>query len=335
MIPFFFAIQHFLIVLAFFNKFGRAIFVFLSLSIFTYIYIVKPDAYDIFVYVDSVSYPFIFEPVFGFLLWSLSLVFEENRVVIFFVQAILALLFVFLCLKVNKNNFWMALALVLFSVSFTLSVNNILRQGFSSVLLILFVFSLIERKGWLATFLFFLAAGFHLSSIAFGAVSLVIFLSYIFFRGRRALFRPVSPGFVLVLILIIAGASFSFLGILLNLGFYSVYDGMVFSQNRVPLYLKVAPIFLIFAISEFFLVRKAVSERLELIRVLRAFFIIFTCFLALDWRFDEIGSRILFFYFYLELAFQLLCLNERRFKPMLISSLGAAFALNAWNVLGG
>tara|TARA_B100000749_G_scaffold187855_1_gene145512 strand:+ start:2037 stop:3044 length:1008 start_codon:yes stop_codon:yes gene_type:complete len=329
-----FVLQHLSTAAIVYGKRLRAAYVLLSFSIFCFIYFIKPDTYDIIAYVDAVSYAYVFEPLFALLVLVFDYFTSDERTVIFLVQALLALFLISLSFSVRPNSRLIAISVIIFSVFFTLAVNNALRQGFSSFFLIVFSFSLINRKYLLCTACLLIATGFHLSAIAFGLVLWGVYLVFIFFGSEFLRFRSVSVAVSYLILAVISASGFVFIDLILSAGFYSNYDGMELVKERVPLFVKVVPIFFIFVISEFFLWNKKSSFSLLIVRHWRAFFILFVAVMSLDVRYSEIGARILFFYFGIDLVFQLYCLNHRFFKSLFASVFGSAFAINAWNVLG-
>ena len=334
MIAILFVLQHFSTAALIYGKHLRAAYVLLSFSIFCFIYLIKPDTYDILAYVDAVSYAYVFEPLFALMVLLFGHFTSDERAVILLVQALLALFLISISFIVRPNSRLIAVSLILFSVFFSLAVNNALRQGFSSFFLIIFCFSLIKKHYLFGIICFLIAIGFHLSAVAFAAVLLGVYLAFLFFRSELLGFRPLSVANSYLILAVISAFGYVLIDFILSAGFYSNYDGMELVKERVPLFVKFVPIFLIFIASEFFLWNKKNSVSLQLVRHWRAFFIFFVAVMSLDARFSEIGARILFFYFGIDLVFQLHCLNHKFFKSLLTSVFGSAFAINAWNVLG-
>ncbi len=56
--------------------------------------------------------------------------------------------------------------------------------------------------------------------------------------------------------------------------------------------------------------------------------------LASNREFDEMGSRVLMFYFGIELLFTILAYEQGKIKSAVIILVGYTFAFNAWKILG-
>jgi hypothetical protein len=123
---------------------------------------------------------------------------------------------------------------------------------------------------------------------------------------------------------------------LINQSIYAGYIGIDMSEGeRTGLLAKSLILLVIFVVSENILKFRSISSEIDYLRKLRAFFLFFPVALALIGSYEEIGSRILYYYFWVELIL-LLLLAERGFnKTIAFVLVSYAFAFNVWNNLGG
>lgn len=328
MILFSYLFQHFFSVF-FLDKRFRLIFCFFSIVFFLSISFVKVDTYDIHSYVGSVGYAYIYEPFFYLIISFFSLLDDDSRIIVFYFQVFLFFLIISLVFYFKKNRV-MLLSVVLCSVFTYLSVNNALRQGMASAFL-LYSFLFILEKKYFVFFAFSMFAFFsHSSSILFSCLIIMIFLYGLIFYNRLSYFLHL---FFLLLLGVCAAI------ILVNIVQYTEYSSyfgksLTEGNERTPLRMKVIPIFMIFMVSEYLLRGVKINKSVDVVRFLRCFFIffIFSCgFLS---GLDEIGARLLFFYFGIEMLFMMVLVDVNRFRSLFSIIISYSFAFNVWNVIG-
>jgi len=314
----------------------------ISMLAVTVIYILKKDIYDIIAYTQAISNPFVFEPGYATLSFAINFVINDSHLSVMLIQIILVILFFSLTLQIerrqNFQNRFFYLLFIVSSVVFTLGVNNILRQAYASVFL-LWSFYFLNKKKYLLSFLIAtIALLFHKSSILFFLfICESYFLMIIYYRGLKNKYFSFGVLIVLQIFLILCGVIALY--ILVHSGFYSEYannDMGVANGSRILLSFKVLLLSLVFFISEYFIGNyHRVNNYFEKIRFLRLSFLILLFFLAFDQNLNELGSRVMFFYFAVELIFLIKAWELNYRKSVLIILLSYGFALNALNVLGG
>jgi hypothetical protein len=336
MIVFAYIVQH-LSSLFLLKRNTNILYVLVSLIVLIYIYAAKNDSYDIFSYTSAVSHSYIFEPLYAALVAAINFFIKDPRSVIAVVQSVLAILWITMIFAVKKEKRPVALFIIVSSLMFTLSVNNGLRQGIAIVFIIYSIFSLLNSRYFLFLFLSLVAFGFHESSILFSLLVMIIFVIFEYGYMKRGSYRSISSSTFILIIFLLAAFGLVLLDVLMLSGFYSEYTDRVitFENGRVPLYIKIFPLMFIFLISEYFCGRYSrVAPQLTLFRFLRLFVILMVSMLAFNRGFDEMGSRVLMFYFGVELLFSILAFEQGKNKSAVIILVGYAFAINAWRILG-
>lgn len=315
------------------------LYVLMSFCAFAFIYLAKNDTYDLLSYTSSVSYAEIFEPFFYYLIKLIGLFLDDERAIIGVVQIFLSLLFFSLVSFVNNKNKFVALVLISSSLAFTLAVNNNLRQGIASVLLLYSIITLLEKRYILYLLLTGSAFMFHKSSILF---SLIIFMNVMIFHyvySANMLFgRKISIGVFFAFSIIASLVGIIFLVLLLHNGFYSAYLTKDFTDqpDRYLLSIKIIPVLFVFIASEYLMKgMRQYPSGLQVFRVIRGALIILMLIMSFIGGFDEIGSRVLYFYFAVELGLILLLYNSSSYYSVILILLSYTFAFNAWSILGG
>lgn len=316
-------------------------------------YALKSDTYDIISYTNSVSYAHVFEPGFSFIISGLFSFLGDKRHTIAVYQFFLVMLYFYAAVKVKRKFFrfkensslyycFMAVLLVALSVSFSLGVNNGLRQSTASVLIVLALLSMRDYNDrrlvrWVKAFAFISASLlFHKSSILFAAYSIM----FLFFADELLLSNKRSSlkiSVFAVFVLFISFASFLLMDFLISLGYYSSYgDKNLSGSERVSFPLKLLILFLLFLFSEF-LAGKYIKARniVSDFRLLRAVFLVLVLPVVFFPSLSEAGSRVLYFYFTIEAYFVLVLFFSGRRIASVFILFSYAFAFNALNVIGG
>lgn len=318
-----------LISFLFLDKKFRVVYQLLAIVSFLLIILLKKDTYDIFSYTQAVNYSEVFEPGFHYLISFFKLFSDKSRMIISGVQVFIFLLATGLIFFFRDKRFF-KFSLIISSLFLVLAVNNALRQGIATILILYGLVHLLERH-FLKTILYFLLAiSFHFSSIVF---TFLIILVYLFLKSSIE-----SNRFIRSIVFMILGGALSSLLIsaVVKLAGYEVYLNTVLTENneRTPLLIKLIPIIAVFLISEFFVGFKFKFKMIDFMRSLRYFLIFLLLPLAFLPGLDELGARILFFYFGLEMLLLLFLVEYRFFQPTFWILLSYTLAFNAWNVLG-
>lgn len=338
-----FSLQHLISILVYNKKF-KFFFMVSSVAIFMIIYFLKPDTYDITRYVASVDYPY-YEPLFSFLIILLR-PFLSNRNVILVIQFLIGVL-TYLSIRLyiksykNKVNKFISFIFAFFSVAFTLGVNNVLRQYLASLIVFIAIWFFLNNKIIYSLIIFAFAPFIHLSSSMF--YFLVIFIIY--FAKKKYFLKEKHPlsllGFSLninlvrLLFLTISIVLIILLPIIISYTYYSSYLNRNLIEGRMDFTIKYLPILLIFLLSEYFFGKiKKEDYVFSQLRIVRTFFIIFMFMFIFFNSLNEMASRILSFYFTLEMFILSLSYVKGYRKGALIINLSYAFAINAINVIG-
>lgn len=331
-----YSLQHFFSLLIYDKKLKR-LFIFFSIAFFFIIYLLKSDTYDILNYVASVDYPY-YEPLFSLIIVMLR-PFMSNRSVILVIQFLISFL-TYLVINLyikkynNKVDKRISFIFAFFSVAFTLGVNNGLRQYMASLIVFISLWFFLNNKIILSLLVFCFAPFIHLSSSMFYFLIIVILLfskRVYFARGKLTLSFSLlnSLFFFISLILIIL------LPILVSHTPYASYLDRNIVEGRVDFTIKYFPILLSFVISEYFFGKiKKEDYIFSQLRIIRTFFIVFMFFFIFFNSLNELASRVLGFYFTLEMIVLSLAYVKGYKTGAIIINLSYAFAINAINVIG-
>jgi len=322
-----YSLQHIISVL-FYDKHLRIPFLCLSFAFFWFIYLLKPDTYDIINYTNAVSYPY-FEPLFSLIMLALILV----------IQTLIGVL-TYLTVKVyiaDEESIWekgIAYTLAFFSVAFTLGVNNALRQFMASLIIFISIWEFLNHRKVLSFFVFLFTPFIHFSSVLFYLLSIVIltFSERYYFSDEKLTF---SMNLVRLLFFILAIVGIIALPILISYTSYAGYLDRNISSGRVDFTLKYLLVLFSFLVSEFFFGEIDKDEYVfSQLRILRMFFIILMFVFSFFNSMNEMASRVLAFYFTLDML--VLCLSYvKGYKTgAFVINLSYAFAINAINVIG-
>ena len=325
--------------------------------IFSIIYLVKPLSYDLVIYDKYLKEGTVYPKDFGFILlqYIILKVPIENKIEIIsgFLGILIIIIAFYLVKGKNIEKLTSTVAVMLGSVYFVLSTGNVLRQGFSSIFLILSYLYLFESKIKSVLFLL-LAASFHSSAPIFYMFFLVTYLiQNISFNDRlyietgkfikkiksRTIIFKYSVAFLWVLYI------FSIVDILglffIKFTDFEHYLDFVLEEGRMKPAYKIIPVAFMFFLSEYFVTQSNsfTSQSIEFkrLRLLRFYLFILLLSLLPYESFAEAWSRILFFYFCVD-AYMLICLKIRNIYDRLYFSLvnfSNGFYINAINVLTG
>jgi hypothetical protein len=337
-------IQHLLSVLILFKL--KKLYAFISLFFFIIIFTFKPDTFDMYMYPSIVDQTHNYEFLFGKLLDFLSLLIKDNRQVILAYQIFMLILSsLILLFFLDSENKILILAIIFSSVAMMLGVNNNLRQGTASILILLGMLSYIF--GYKKTGFFFILSsqGFHESAIFF--VIVVILSSFIYLNLYKLLilntkFTNMLPFYLLAILLAFATvfmlSSSIYILDLITLEtsrFKNYYRFFQYSDFRTSLMNKTLLILLLIVITEFILKFRLINYKLDLFRFLRIYFLLFCLFLSFVSNFSEIGNRILYFYYVIEIGVLCFLVSQKYFNTLTVNLLAYAFAFNVINILGG
>lgn len=315
--------------------------------IFFIIYLLKPDTYDIPSYVKSVDYPY-FEPLFTYFILFLRNFFD-NRTVILIIQ-IFAVFLSFLTIRLyikkfeDKSERLVSYAYAAFSVAFTLGVNNGLRSYIASLIIFISIWFFFEKR-FLISFLIFLLSPFiHLSSSIFYPVIFIIIvfskkkyfkkIEYkVYYKSRYE--KPVSQSILFWLFLSLTVLGMILLPYLIKFTPYYNYFNRNITNGRVDFTIKYIPTLLIYLFSEYFFGKLDREDYIfSQLRILRMFFMILMGNFIFFNSLNEMASRVLGFYYTLEMLILSLS-NVKGYKNgSIIISIGYAFAINAMNIIG-
>jgi hypothetical protein len=328
-------LQHLLFVLLLNNKTKKLLF-YIVITTCLFIYLLKPDTFDIISYTEAMNYPFIFEVGYAFLSYWVHHFIQDPRVSLYIVQIILALLFISLYKKTGTG--LIGIAIIVSSVAFSLGVNNDIRQAYASIFLIYSLLLFFEKKHIYSIILVFLAMTFHKSSILFYIFSIYGYLNYILYLRVKINNRSISFSIYLLSSFFIIFLGIFFLWFLLNNGFYKGYKemNMTVDSGRTLLSIKVFSISVVFLMSELFTkINYKNLNYLNFFRVLRISFLILLFYLSFRQGFNELGSRVMYFYYIIEMMLLLYLFKYNQKKAVVSILFFYGFALNVLNIIGG
>ena len=317
----------------------RSLYAILSISLFTIIFIFKNDTYDLFSYTAifaSNASGYDKEPLFASFVRGINAFVADPRGALYVYQVLLLAL-VSSIIIFFRNNRLLILAVILSSVAVMLAVNNNLRQGTAGILILVALLSYLNGYKKTSILLCLSATGFHLSAPFFLAVVAGLGIAFksvrgvYFSRKRVVMTRFYIIGFVFAML-----AGF-FLIFIVDYIRYSHYVGVVLTHGneRTPLALKVWFVFFALVVSEFILKFRSIDHDIDLFRFFRFSILSLVSVLSFSPNFDEIGGRILYFYFVLEMGLLALLISRRLYTTAFVIILSYAFATNVWNILGG
>jgi len=327
----------------------------IAIVLLLYIYFTKPLTYDLIVYNETLESGAIYGQDVGFILLQYIVLHIplENKVNI--ISGILGILIIFAAILMSKQRNIVGnlqvIAVILGSIYFLLSTQNVLRQGYSSLFLIISIILLFKNK--LASLLFFLISySFHASASIFYISTIFTYFveSRIFnlklyfmtmkftkyFRNKELRFGYGLMFTILLLILVVV----SFFGYhFIKYTKYSHYLDFTLIEGRLLPAQKIIFIAISFIFTEILLRKSSKyskqSEVFAQLRLLRLNLFVLLLVLLPYSGLAEAWSRILFFYFCVE-AFLLITLKlqniyDRLFFTFTITSYSVY--LNALSIL--
>jgi hypothetical protein len=343
-------LQHLLSILLL-DKRSQFLYALLSFALISIIYFIKTDHYDIPQYVRMAANTSIFADVaFAYILDFFSLFTDSKELVIKYTQFFIAFLFLFYGYLAhasftlrhrdfNNESVMYVFLLVIMSAAFSLGVNNGLRQATSGILVLYLLFLLIERKYFLSVLMVLPAIYSHGSGIYFLGLMLTcfVFLQAFYFNAFLGIkFSSPLTFFFVVMGAIICGLMLNEF-VMYSEQYYNYANKVLVSNNeRVLLRYKIIPIFFIFSFSEILAGKySSLNMHLSTLRFFRAFFVFLIVTLSFFANLDELGARMLYYYFLIEMTLIVyFWLNKNKFSSVFII-FSYSFATNSMHILAG
>jgi hypothetical protein len=317
------------------------------LSVFIILYISEPSG-DILKYTEQISSPHQFELLFAYNITLLKDFFNlDPKTIIYVIQYELLLFFLLLVYKYSgkeKNN-RLILMLSICSVFFYLSFFNNLRQSFSLIFFGLFFLFYFEKKFYLSVISIIIGYNFHNTIIYFLLFTLLFSFILRHYSSKTLKYPNLREHIIVVIILsVIFGLLFYFLRTeLADIQYFNYLDKEILAtSSRIPVVYKLILMTVIYIISETLLGRnKIVSKFFQHIRFLRTVTLALLIF-PLFWLLFNIEvqnlidftSRILFFYFFIELIYvaELIKYNTGK-KTITFLLITHIFAFNVYKLI--
>jgi hypothetical protein len=308
----------------------------LSFALTLIIFNFKKDSYDLITYKNSpinTDYEYLFVLLINFF----NLFTNDLKLLITYFQIFILILsssiiFFF------RNNKILILAVIFSSVAVNLAVHNNLRQGTSCLLILIAIIFILRENKFLFLLFATLSIGFHLSAILFLFCILTAYLFYSSFLSKPFKKKYFSMYSIYITSFLIGFIFSVFLYLLLNLDLllYSQYYEMILTikNERTPLPIKALALFALSFVSELSLNFKRIDAKIDFFRLLRLLFLFFILFISFDKNLDEIGARILYFYYIAELYILCHLLSKKLYFSSCVIILFYSAAINVWNILG-
>jgi hypothetical protein len=306
------------------------------------LYAGKVDSYDIPNYMQAWN-EYSFEGGYLALVGFVKLFTQDRVLGIHIIQGVLMAAFCILGLYYagGRKNYLFACIAMFASVAFTLGVNNGLRQGFSSIFLLLALGCMLRGKWLPFAITLALSVLFHKSAVLFFAFSLGSYCIYcVFFRKRafrnHATGKIISPWIAAFVLLGVAVIGLALMQALFRFGIYSGYQDRNTSVDyyRTSSFIKTLSLFATFIVSEY-LLGKTVDHDTDFsfLRFLRMGLLFFVGALSFNPGYYELVARICYFYFAVEIVLVIVAwrLGKRLAPAFMLMSY--ALALNAINIL--
>jgi len=335
-----YVIEHMLSVLLLSRR-GRIIFVLLGSSMLSFIYLFKPDTYDIGAYTNAVSYPY-YEPVFSLIMITLRH-FMSNRMVVWTIQLLNLLLTTFLGAllianykEIEKADRAVALLLLYSSVGFVLGNFNGIRRFMAMLLIAISVMLFFMGMKGFGILMGALSFFVHSGSAFFALIILLFALLARYYFVAKNTKRVLSRGAWVVMLLIISFLIVFVLPELLSVSRYRVYLDKEYVEGRTSFNIKYFTVLFVAALSEYLAGRIRRQATLSsLIRLFRIYLIILMLPVVFFSQLNEIGAKILGFYFFVEMITLCIFYLEKKVKSAVVIMLAYGVAFNALNVIGG
>ncbi len=318
----------------------------ISLIFFFVIFILKPDTFDIHTYTVIVNQTQNYEIFFAKIIDLISFFVEDDRKVITVYQIIFLCLASSILFFFREDNYKiLILAIIFSSVAVMLGVHNNLRQGTASILILLGIFAYINRYKKTSVILTLSSLGFHDSSILF--ILMIIFSSYFFSNLYKKLnikgnIRCILLIYALPIFVSFFTSVFTYFLVHyvdhLTIGktsYINYLRSFNYGEFRTPLTTKALLILILVFTSEIFMKLKSINYNIDLFRYLRIFILMFCLFVSFFENFSEIGNRILYIYYIIDIGLLCLLASNKYYNTVTIILIGYAFAFNVWNIVGG
>ena len=308
---------------------------FISLFLFFIIFFFKEDSHDILNYVKEVGNTDTYELFFHNIIKIINLATDDKALVITIYQLLL-LIFASCISFFFKENKILILSIILSSIAIMLGVHNNLRQGTSSIFILLGIISYIHGNKKIGITLILSSVGFHHSSIFF--ISLIAVLGMIFNIVVTRNYFKKYPHIVNISFITFVGALFAVIVINYLIYFISFQsylgrDIASHSQTRLPHELKVLILFLFWLSTEIFIKFRTIDIQIDFFRYLRQFLIFFIVILAFFDLFNEISNRIIYFYYIIEMALLCFYVDRKMYNITVYMLIIYGFALNVWSIV--
>lgn len=335
MIKIFYILQHLFSIFALDKRF-KILYILFSLYVYIVIYLLKQDTFDLIIYKEYIGNPIKFETGYTWLSMNLNLLLEDSHLVLRAIQFILLFCFLYSIkfVKSEKKDTLMMIVIILSSAAFILGVNNVIRQAFASLFIIWALLNIVNKQYILSFMLLILAILFHKSSIL-----LYVFLIYSYLVYEMIYKKyNFSIGASLLVHILLSLVGLLGLYILFKNGFYTSYANMnmIGDGIRTLFSIKIVAISMVFLASEKFLYDyNRDSSLFEIFRFIRMFLLVFLILLSFNPGIDELGARIMYYYFMVEMFLMLYSWNNERKLSVVIILSSYLFAINAINILAG
>jgi hypothetical protein len=312
----------------------KFIYAILSLLIFFFIFFLKEDRGDIIHYTKLVSNPYGLEPFYAYLIATISIFTENNRTVILVYQLLVLSLASSIILFFKENKI-LILSIIFTSIAVMLCVHNNLRQGTSSIFILIGIIAYIHGNKKIGILTTLASLGFHSSSILF--ISVLCILGFIYKNFITHLKKDsgviVSYLISLLLSLICIYLLFSYI----EISAYRNYLDLDLASNssaRVDHRTKVFILLFYWLSVEFFIKFRSVDHQIDLFRFLRQYFIFFTILLSLSQSWFEISNRVLYIFYILDLGLLCFLVDRKIYRLAVYMLLVYGFAFNIWTIIG-
>ena len=313
----------------------KFIYAILSLLIFFFIFFLKEDKGDIIHYTRLASNSYGFEPFYAFVITKLSTLIENNRTVILVYQLLVlslasSIIFFF------KENKILILSIIFTSIAVMLCVHNNLRQGTSSIFILIGIIAYIQGNKKICIFTTLTSLGFHNSSFLFITVICILGLIYKYFtiNHLKKDFRIIVSYFISLLLSLI---SIFFLFNYIEISEYQNYLDMDLAANnstRVDHRIKVYILLFYWLSTEFFIKFGSVDRQIDFFRFLRQYFILFIFILSFNQTWFEISNRVIYIFYILDLGLLCFLVDRKIYKLTVYMLLIYGFAFNIWILIG-
>jgi hypothetical protein len=243
-----------------------------------------------------------------------------------------------------KYKVFLGMVVALLSPAFLLGINNALRQFWASIFLVYALYFYWKNKKITTFFFIIIATLFHYSSIVFGLFAVYIFyltkqsfVSKVYFkhRGKLKFTKHLSTRLYFVLSFF---AVFLFFPIALKAASFTKYSFYLNAnfEGRLPLYSKYFYILISFLLTNHYIPKstKIHDDFFQAMNMLRLSLLILVTPMNFFPNLYELGARVIYFYFVIEMFMLYLAIQKDRNVFATILLLINAFATNVWNVIG-